>query len=195
VETEKVPNGLIRQIHGVNGRSVVIDTLRKQGVELADPPLLPLSLGRVHFARWMKNPDHKSATLEARGIFFGEIPPHLVEEMGLSRWETLASIAREDLRTSIALNPRRPTALMFLGIVLGKEGEFRAADEAFTKSIRLNDKNSLAYFQRGLWRIRGGQIELAIQDLEKTMELDPMNVAAWTNLIRLKAMLGEQKPR
>jgi tetratricopeptide (TPR) repeat protein len=84
---------------------------------------------------------------------------------------------------------------MFLGIVLGKEGEFRAADEAFTKSIRLNDKNSLAYFQRGLWRIRGGQIELAIQDLEKTMELDPMNVAAWTNLIRLKAMLGEQKPR
>ena len=185
---ETVPNGLVRQIFGVNGRSVIIATLRQPPTELADPPLLPLSLARVHYARWMQNPEQKSATLEARGILFGETPPHLAAELGLSQPETLGVIAREELRRSIALNPRRPTALMFLGIQLAKQGDFRGADESFTKAIQLNNKNSLAYFPRAQARLRAGQAALAIQDLEKTMQLDPMNFVAWQALMRMKAI-------
>lgn len=190
VGAEVVPCGLVRKIHEVTDGKLVVDTLRQPRLTLENPPLVPLTLGRVHFARLMQDAPGKAVPLEARGIFFGEIPPHLTEAVGISQPETLNAIAVQDLKESVEKQPRLPTAWLFLGVRLADERQFGPAEKAFTQSIRWNDRNSLAYFRRAIARTSAGDKPGAIQDYRKTLELDPQNRAAGLALFELTMLHG-----
>jgi tetratricopeptide (TPR) repeat protein len=66
----------------------------------------------------------------------------------------------------------------------GKESfdrwDWDAAIISFSKAVRLNPKYAEAYLYRGLSRLgKGGDLDRAMSDLTKTIELDPGNIDAY----------------
>lgn len=185
VNEEIVPSGLVRQIHGVGAEGLIVDTLRQPRVKLVDPPLLPLCLARVHFARVGRDKREDADFSEALGILFGETPPTWMDALGLDKPELLQDIAIQDLRSSLAISPRSATAWLFLGVQLTNKRDYKAAEEAFTKAINLNKRNTLIYLRRGVSRRMAGDIAGARKDFEEALRLDSKNQAAAYELFQL----------
>ncbi|MFM7072451.1 MAG: hypothetical protein ACKO38_11745 [Planctomycetota bacterium] len=189
VNREIVPSGLVRQIHGVDAGSLIVDTLRQPKVKLVNPPLLPLSLARVHFARVGRDMRDNAAFREARGILFGESPPIWMDALGLNQPELPQDIAIEELKDSVKISPRRANAWLFLGVRLADKRDFMAAEDAFARAININKRNTLIYLRRGLSRRMAGDIAGARNDFQEALSLDPENQAAAFELFKLNPFL------
>ena len=59
------------------------------------------------------------------------------------------------------------------------EGRFDAATKAITEAIRLSECDASLYHRRALAHKLNGMFQLALNDLEKTRQLDPSLVDAW----------------
>ena len=73
------------------------------------------------------------------------------------------------------LDPTRAQAWSNLGIACLTMGKFPEGERAFTRRIELVPGDANAWTGRGACRLQQGQVEPAVADLEKALELDPTN--------------------
>lgn len=75
---------------------------------------------------------------------------------------------------SIAAYPRQSGGFLTIrGVALMQLGVLESAMEAFDRAIRLDQNNSLAWYNRACLRAKQGQLEEAIADLKQALELFP----------------------
>ena len=70
---------------------------------------------------------------------------------------------------------------LWKGYALGIAGKYQEAMEAFTKSIELDPRISMAYSNRSLVYTNLGIYQQALEDANKAIELDPRNALAYVN--------------
>jgi len=87
---------------------------------------------------------------------------------------------------ALQLDRNNPLTLCSLGRAYLDSGELERAEEAFTRVIALNPDLPLAYFNRGVARVRLGDPCGADADFRRTLELDPTAEQARYELGRLR---------
>ena len=87
---------------------------------------------------------------------------------------------------ALQLDRNNPLTLCSLGRAYLDSGELERAEEAFTRAIALNPDLPLAYFNRGVARVRLGDPCGADADFRRTLELDPTAEQARYELGRLR---------
>jgi len=102
--------------------------------------------------------------------------------------------ALEDLNKAIEQNPHFPEAFAARGNVLLSLGRPVSAVEDFNKALQfgLADEASV-YINRGLAYFQMDIHDLAEQDFQKALELDPESAAAWFNLGSLYLQQGRDE--
>lgn len=88
--------------------------------------------------------------------------------------------------------PEHRKALNNRGVLYVRMGRLGEALEDFDRSLRLGDDEEI-YFNRGLARILGGDVDGARQDLQKALEFAPENWPFTTNAQRMLGRLQEMQ--
>jgi tetratricopeptide (TPR) repeat protein len=94
--------------------------------------------------------------------------------------------ALASLNTAIALNDQNPADWLTQGELKYALGEYQGAVESLNKAIELRklqnlSPSTLMYNNRGFVRLELKQYELALQDVETALKIDPNYVPAWNN--------------
>ncbi|MEO7674264.1 MAG: tetratricopeptide repeat protein [Pyrinomonadaceae bacterium] len=96
--------------------------------------------------------------------------------------------AFDDITTAINLNPQSPTPYINRCVLyLYARKEFDQAINDCNAAIRLSTKSSMAYVHRGYAYELKSNLDAAIADYKKALEVDPRNQAAKTNLNRAQS--------
>jgi tetratricopeptide (TPR) repeat protein len=82
-------------------------------------------------------------------------------------------------------------ALVNLGIVYRLTSEFDLAEECYTKAKQINPKDPEVYASLGALYIFKGEANLAVENLERSIELDPQLAIAHSNYSLALAMVGD----
>jgi tetratricopeptide (TPR) repeat protein/SAM-dependent methyltransferase len=98
--------------------------------------------------------------------------------------------AESCLRDAIVRQPRAPL-YNFLGTVLHRRGEFRAAVDAYEKALALDARDANVHVNLGYARFELGEIAAAIAHYRKALELEPGNAMAHNNLGNALQAQGE----
>jgi len=121
------------------------------------------------------------------------------EELYCERGTVLLNLGRadeavSDFNEALRINPEYPEAYLRLG-ELFKEREPEKAKEFFNKAltyynrlIENNPSDDRFYCDRGVVYMHLGQIEEAIKDFEKAIEINPESAEAYYNLISARLM-------
>ena len=95
--------------------------------------------------------------------------------------------AFDDITAAINLNPQSPTPYVNRCVIyLYARKEFDQAINDCNAAIRLSTKSSMAYVHRGYAYEMKSNLDAAIADYKKALEVDPRNQAAQTNLNRVQ---------
>ena len=90
--------------------------------------------------------------------------------------------AEAQCRQILAIDPRQPDALFFLGLIAHQRGKPDAAIEFIGKAIARNAKSPLYHNVLGLAQRAAGKPGEAIKSYRRALALDPKNVDAHVNL-------------
>ncbi len=99
--------------------------------------------------------------------------------------------AQSDLQASLSVNPKQPFAHKMLGIVLGAQGHFDAAMQAFAAALALDAKDAEVYFNRANFRFQAGQVQEALADLDAAIKLRGSYLEARSNRANLLIQQGD----
>jgi len=77
------------------------------------------------------------------------------------------------------------------GVQLSSEGRWEEAITKFDEAIRLNPKDSLAYYNRANAHRNLGDYYLAIQDYDQVLDLNPRDALAYNSRAEAYYNLGE----
>ncbi len=95
--------------------------------------------------------------------------------------------AFDDITAAINLNPQSPTPYINRCVIyLYARKEFDQAIADCNTAIRLSTKSSMAYVHRGYAYEMKSNLDAAIADYKKALEVDPRNQTAQTNLSRVQ---------
>lgn len=92
-----------------------------------------------------------------------------------ARRSALLDDALADYRKALELSPQSPVTLFNIGCLLFEQGDYSAADKAFTDAIALKSDFGEAFYNRGYVALRLGQKAKGISDLSKAGELGIIN--------------------
>jgi tetratricopeptide (TPR) repeat protein len=81
-----------------------------------------------------------------------------------------------------------------LGLQALYAGDLVKADDLLTKAIEAEPLNAEAYFYRGKARWQSGSMPAAINDFNKTLELNPQHNQAKVSLEMVKQIMGFRNP-
>ncbi len=95
--------------------------------------------------------------------------------------------ARQDLEKALSLNPDNADAQLFMGNLFSRN-EDEEAINYYSRAIILNENNAEALYRRGAEYLHRGRNNLARQDLEKVLELNPDPEIRRLTLEKLKSM-------
>ena len=106
--------------------------------------------------------------------------------------------ALDSLNTAIAINPNNPADWMSLGELRYALGQYRDALESLDKAVVLrNDQNlspsALLYSNRGFVQLELKQYELALEDVETAIAIDPNYAPAWSNKGLILETMGKNE--
>ncbi|MBX3466362.1 MAG: tetratricopeptide repeat protein [Planctomycetes bacterium] len=91
--------------------------------------------------------------------------------------------ARADLREALTVAPEDPTSWAMWGLFCLTTDDVQEAWRAFDRQVRLGPQNEGgALSSRGFARMRAGDVQGAIEDCSRAVELSPRDAAAWRNL-------------
>ncbi len=94
-------------------------------------------------------------------------------------------------RKALDLDPNYVTALVNLGVVYRLTSEFELAEQCYLKAKEINPEDPELYASLGALNIYQGNVELAIENLNMAIELDPQLTVAYSNYALALAMIGE----
>ncbi|HVF48547.1 MAG TPA: tetratricopeptide repeat protein [Pyrinomonadaceae bacterium] len=109
---------------------------------------------------------------DARNLFRSLIEQHSGVSEVTARARTYLSIAETRLRSESAL-PRDAEALYDRGVIELNRGEYVAAQELFERALKRDDHSPDTHYALAATRARLGSIPLALQSLERALELKP----------------------
>ncbi|MDO8689616.1 MAG: tetratricopeptide repeat protein [Dehalococcoidia bacterium] len=125
-------------------------------------------------------------------------PPYNAESVRIAEASQLVTLARNAYSTedwlgardyasqALALNPNHVSAHIILGLSYLNVNAFDLAETEFRQvlAVAKQDRNSLAWAHNNLGVVyqRRGQLEIARQEYETALEVDPSNVQARLNL-------------
>jgi tetratricopeptide (TPR) repeat protein len=90
-----------------------------------------------------------------------------------ARARTYLAIADARMRSEAAL-PRDAESLYDRGVIELNRGEYVAAQEMFERAIKREPSSADAHYALAATRARLGSVELALQALERAVELKPL---------------------
>ncbi len=111
--------------------------------------------------------------VEARNLFRTLIQQHAGVSEVTARARTYLAIADTRMRSEAAL-PRDAESLYDRGVIELNRGEYVAAQEMFERAIKREPASADAHYALAATRARLGSIELALQALERALELKPL---------------------
>ncbi len=94
------------------------------------------------------------------------------------------------LRQAIAVDPQLPLAWLNLGYSLENLGDEAGAEAAYRQAIAVNGSEPLPHFNLGAVLLRRGQLQSAIDEFERTVELQPTLVRAYDHLVQAYVASG-----
>lgn len=119
---------------------------------------------------------HKEFTrgrfVEARNLFRALIEEHAGVAEVTARARTYLSIAEARMRTESAL-PRDAEALYDRGVIELNRGDYVAAQELFERALKRDEQAPDTHYALAATRSRLGNVELALQSLQRALELRP----------------------
>lgn len=111
--------------------------------------------------------------VEARNLFRALIEQHSGVAEVTARARTYLAIADARMRSEAAL-PRDAESLYDRGVIELNRGEYVAAQEMFERAIKREPSSADAHYALAATRARLGSVELALQALERAVELKPI---------------------
>ena len=111
--------------------------------------------------------------VEARNLFRALIEQHAGVSEVTARARTYLAIADARMRSEAAL-PRDAESLYDRGVIELNRGEYVAAQEMFERAIKREPSSADAHYALAATRARLGSVELALQALERAVELKPI---------------------
>ena len=111
--------------------------------------------------------------VEARNLFRALIEQHGGVSEVTARARTYLSIADARMRSETAL-PRDAESLYDRGVIELNRGEYVAAQEMFERAIKREPASADAHYALAATRARLGSVGLALQALERALELKPL---------------------
>lgn len=95
---------------------------------------------------------------------------------GASGSEVAADVqrARLEAQRAIALDPANPDAYAALGYCDFMEARYAEAERQYQRAIELSPNQSIFFAWRAILRLGQGRLDLGVQDLERTVALDPL---------------------
>jgi tetratricopeptide (TPR) repeat protein len=111
--------------------------------------------------------------VEARNLFRALIEQHAGVSEVTARARTYLAIADARMRSEAAL-PRDAESLYDRGVIELNRGEYVAAQEMFERAIKREPSSADAHYALAATRARLGSVELALQALERAVELKPL---------------------
>jgi Tfp pilus assembly protein PilF len=135
-------------------------------------------------------PSAREAARQAtrRSPKFGLAWARLAElEFGFGRIDA----ASDALRTALALSPRHAAAVALQGFQFSANNRTLAALEVFEKALALDAGLGNAWLGRGLCRIRQGQIQSGLEDLEVAAAVEPQRALLRSYLGKAFAAAGD----
>jgi tetratricopeptide (TPR) repeat protein len=109
---------------------------------------------------------------EARMLFRQLIEQHAGVAEVTARARTYLAIAEARLRSESAL-PRNAEELYDRGVIELNRGEYVAAQEMFERALRREPEAAHIHYGLAATRARLGSIDLALQSLERALQLQP----------------------
>jgi tetratricopeptide (TPR) repeat protein len=101
--------------------------------------------------------------------------------------------AAEDFREMVALDPRDPTARMYLGITLARAGDQKAALEQDSEALRLAPNNASVHLNLGVVLTALGSEAEAIEHFQAAVQSDPQLTQAHFQLANLLMRKGRYR--
>jgi tetratricopeptide (TPR) repeat protein len=109
---------------------------------------------------------------EARMLFRQLIEQHVGVAEVTARARTYLAIAEARLRSESAL-PRNAEELYDRGVIELNRGEYVAAQEMFERALRREPDAAHIHYGLAATRARLGSVDLALQSLERALQLQP----------------------
>jgi tetratricopeptide (TPR) repeat protein len=109
---------------------------------------------------------------EARMLFRKLIEQHAGAAEVTARARTYLAIAEARLRSESAL-PRNAEELYDRGVIELNRGEYVAAQEMFERALRREPEAAHIHYGLAATRARLGAVDLALQSLERALQLQP----------------------
>jgi tetratricopeptide (TPR) repeat protein len=94
-------------------------------------------------------------------------------------------------KSALQIDSNYVDALVNLGIVYRITSDFAMAEECYNKAKRLNPKDPEVYASLGALYIYKGEPQLAIENLERSIALDPQIAITYANYSLALAMTGK----
>ncbi|GAB5529888.1 MAG: tetratricopeptide repeat protein [Roseivirga sp.] len=101
-------------------------------------------------------------------------------------------MAKKELNKTIVLNAFFPGSYFLMARIFSKNGEFEKAIDYYNQAIAIEPDPRL-FASRGLVFIRMSKFELALNDLDEALELDPDNAYGLSNRGLVKTKLNKLK--
>ncbi len=98
--------------------------------------------------------------------------------------------AERCLRRAIALQPENARLHCHLGILLARQNDVRA-EESFRKAIKLTPTYALSHYELGKLLVQSNRLSAAAEELSQAVHYNPNLSAAYYQLSRVYARLGE----
>jgi tetratricopeptide (TPR) repeat protein len=109
----------------------------------------------------------------SRDLFRTLVEQHAGVSEVTARARTYLNIAESRLRTEAAL-PRDPDSLYDRGVIELNRGDFVAAQELFERALKRDPEAADTHYALAASRARLGSVELALQALERAVEIKPV---------------------
>lgn len=109
------------------------------------------------------------------GLYLAENESEGDAQARRARRNALLEEALADYRKAFELSPQSPVMLFNIGCLLFEQGDYSAADKAFSDAIAMKSDFGEAYYNRGYVALRLGQKSKGIADLSKAGELGIIN--------------------
>lgn len=99
--------------------------------------------------------------------------------------------AKEKFVEYISLKPGDNRPYLGLGLISGREGNFKEAILMFEKAINIDPRSAKAYSDRGVARGAIGKTKESVKDFDRAISLDPRYADAYRNRGIARDLLGD----